>query len=313
MTRHDLTFDSRGAACAAWLYPAAGGAPRAPAIVMAHGFTGTRRDRLGPFAERFAAAGVAALAFDYRGFGDSAGTPDVVDVRRQLEDWRAAIAFARSLPGVDPERVAVFGSSMGGGHALAAAATDPRVAAAISQVPFLDALRQVRRPPAGVLARMLATAVLDRAGAALGRPPRTLPAVGQPGEAAFIAAPGAEAGWRRVVAMGEDSRWRDRAAARWLLGRPYRPGRLAPRLRCPWLVCVGEDDNVATPPAAIEAASRAPCGELRTYPGVNHFDVYDGATFEAVVADQVAFLRRHLVADGEGVEPEPVARAGECG
>ena len=50
--------------------------------------------------------------------------------------------------------------------------------------------------------------------------------------------------------MGEDSRWRDRAAARFLLGRPYRPAKLAARLHCPWLVCVGEADNVASPPAA---------------------------------------------------------------
>ena len=44
-----------------------------------------------------------------------------------------------------------------------------------------------------------------------------LPAVGQPHEAAFINAPGAEAGWRHVVSIGEDSRWRNRASAGWLL------------------------------------------------------------------------------------------------
>jgi pimeloyl-ACP methyl ester carboxylesterase len=262
---------------------------------MAHGFSGTRRDRLGPFAERFAAAGIAAMPFDYRGFGDSTGIPDVVDSDRQLEDWRAAVAAARSLRGIDPDLVAVFGSSMGGGHALAAAAADQRVAAAVSQVPFLDAARQMHRPPRRVLARMLVTALLDRAAAVLGRRPRVLPAVGQPDEPAFINSPGAEAGWRRVVAMGEDSRWRNRAAARVLLGRPYRPAKLAAGLHCPWLVCVGEDDNVATPSAALEAARRAPLGELRTYAGVNHFDIYDGAPFEAVVADETAFLRRHLL------------------
>ena len=98
----------------------------APIVVMAHGLSGTRRDRLGAFAERFAAAGFAALVFDHRGFGDSGGEPDLFDPGAQLEDWRAAIAFARSLPEVDPSRVATFGSSMGGGNALAAAAEDPR-------------------------------------------------------------------------------------------------------------------------------------------------------------------------------------------
>jgi pimeloyl-ACP methyl ester carboxylesterase len=282
--RQDLSFAVDGDACAAWLYPAAGDSP-APLVVMAHGLSGTRRDGLGPFAERFAAAGVAALVFDHRGFGDSGGEPDLFHPARQLEDWRAAIGFARSLPGIDPERVATFGSSMGGGNALAAAAADPGIAAAISQVPFIDILRQAHRSAPGVTAKALLAAVRGR----------HLPAVGQPDEAALINAPGGEAGWRHVVAIGEDSRWRNRVSTRWLIGRPYRPARYAAKLHCPWLVCVGEADRVARPGPAIAAARRAPLGELRTYPGVDHFDIYDGPAHEAVLADEVDFLRRHLV------------------
>jgi uncharacterized protein len=283
--RRDLTFQAGGDECAAWLYPASNGAAAAPIVVMAHGLSGTRRDRLGPFAERFAATGIAALVFDHRGFGDSGGEADLFRPRQQLEDWCAAIDFARTLPGIDPNRVATFGSSMGGGNALAAAAADPRIAAAVSQVPFLDILRQAHRSPPRVVARALLAAVLGR----------QLPAVGQPDEAAFINAPGGESGWRRVVAGGEDSRWRNRASARWLLGRPYRPARHAAKLHCPWLVCVGEADRVARPGPAIAAARRAPHGELRTYPGVDHFDIYDGPQHEAVVADEIAFLHRHLL------------------
>src|SRR3954449_7247244 len=110
MERRDLTFSIAGDSCAAWLYPAAGESDIAPAVVMAHGLSGTRRDRLGAFAERFSAAGFAALVFDHRGFGDSSGEPDLFEPALQLEDWRAAISFARSLPAVDPERVATFGS-----------------------------------------------------------------------------------------------------------------------------------------------------------------------------------------------------------
>lgn len=285
MERRDLTFASGEESCAAWLYPAAGGASSVPILVMAHGLSGTRRDRLGPFAERFASAGFAALVFDHRGFGDSGGERDRFDPAAQLEDWRGAIAFARSLPEVDPTRVATFGSSMGGGNALAAAAADPEVAAAISQVPFLDIVRQAHRSSPRVTARMLVAAVRGE----------YLPVVGQPDEAALINAPGGEEGWRRVVEMGEDSRWRDRVSSRWLLGRPWRPARHAKSLHCPWLVCVGEADRVARPGPAIAAARRAPQGELRTYPGVDHFDIYDGPEHEALVADQLDFLRRRLL------------------
>jgi alpha-beta hydrolase superfamily lysophospholipase len=285
-TRSDLQFNSGSEQCAAWLYCAADRADaRTPLIVMAHGLSGTRRDRLGPFAERFAAAGVAALVFDHRGFGESSGEPDLFSPRRQLADWKGAIAFARSLPGIDAARIATFGSSMGGGNALAAAAADRGIAAAISQVPFLDILRQSHRSRFGVSVRVLLAAARGR----------HLPVLGNPLQVAVLNAPGAEAGWRRVVASGEDSQWRDRISTRWLLGRPFHPARHAAKLHCPWLVCVGEADRVARPAPAIAAARRAPFGELRTYPGVDHFDVYDGPAHEALVSDQLAFLRRHLL------------------
>jgi hypothetical protein len=57
VARRDLTFRVGGETCAAWLYPAAGTETLAPVVVMAHGLSGTRRDGLGPFAERFAEAG----------------------------------------------------------------------------------------------------------------------------------------------------------------------------------------------------------------------------------------------------------------
>jgi uncharacterized protein len=286
MDREDLRFPSGSEPCAGWLYrPPRADAAALPIVVMAHGLSGTRRDRLGAFAERFSAAGLFALVFDHRGFGESGGERDRFHPALQLEDWQAAIEFARAIPGVDADKVATFGSSMGGGNALAAAAGDKRVAAAISQVPFLDLLRQAHRSSPRVSARMLLAAARGA----------HLPAVGSPQEAAFINAPGAEAGWRHVVDTGDDSRWRNRASARWLLGRPFRPARLAPKLHCPWLVCVGESDRVARPGPAIAAARRAPLGELRTYPGVDHFDIYDGPEHEAVVADQLDFLRRHLL------------------
>ena len=299
MNRIDLTFNVGGDACAAWMYEPEGrdsSAPRA-VVVMAHGLSGTRRDRLGAFAHRFAERGCYALLFDHRGFGDSAGTPDLFRPARQLEDWGQAIATARQWPGVDPGRVVTFGSSMGGGNALAAAARDGRVAAAISQVPFLNIIRQAYRASPAVMARMLLAAIRGE----------YMPAVGQPQDAAFINAPDSEAGWRHVVASGEDSRWRNRVSSRWLLGPPFNPGRYAKRLHCPWLVCVGGADRVAAPAAAIAAANRAPHGELRLYPGVDHFDIYDGAEHEALIADQLAFLERHVLTTAE--REETLARA----
>jgi hypothetical protein len=151
---------------------------------------------------------------------------------------------------------------------------------------MVDLPAQAYRPSADVLGQMISAAQCGG----------HLPAVGQPHEAALINAPDSEAGWRHVVAIGEESRWRNRVSAGWLLGEPYRPARHAPTLHCPWLVCVGEADQVANPRPAIDAARQAPLGELRTYPGVDRFDIYDGPEHEAVVADELAFLHDHAAA-----------------
>ncbi|WP_345613738.1 alpha/beta hydrolase, partial [Pseudonocardia adelaidensis] len=79
MIREEIEFSSGGLRCAAWLYPATSDPGPRPIIVMAHGITGTRRDGLPQFADRFAASGIAVLLFDHRGFGESAGEPDLFD------------------------------------------------------------------------------------------------------------------------------------------------------------------------------------------------------------------------------------------
>lgn len=282
MIREDVTFRSGRDTCAAWLYPAGTDAGPRPIVVMAHGVTGTRRDGLWSFADRFAAAGINVLLFDHRGFGDSEGEQDYFDPTMQLEDWRAAIAFARSLSNVDADKVATLGSSLGGGNALWAAADDGRIAACISQVPFVT-MSQAPHSKEN-LEQMLAVAAKGG----------YLPAVGQPHEPAMINQPGGEIGWRRVVALGEKSRWRNRMSAGWLLNG-YEPGKYAATLHCPWLVCVAADDQIALPGAAIDAALSAPQGEVRIYPDTDHFDIYDGPVHEAMAADEIEFLHRHLL------------------
>ena len=105
---------------------------------------GTRADAIPRFAERFVEAGLAALVFDYRHFGDSEGEPrQLLDIGLQLEDWTAAIACARTRPEVDETRIALWGSSFSGGHVVPTGARDGHVQAVISQGPFADGLKQL--------------------------------------------------------------------------------------------------------------------------------------------------------------------------
>jgi uncharacterized protein len=288
--RSDVSFDSDGERCAAWLYRP----ERASAcVVLAHGWTGVREQRLDAYAERFAAAGLAALVFDYRHFGASGGEPrSLLDIARQLADWRAAIDYARRLEGIDPERIALWGSSFSGGHVLELAAEDPRTAAVVAQVPFVDGFANLLRLGPRHALRLTLEGLRDQAGALAGRPPHMLASVGPPGSSAVMNSPDAEPGFRALNPPG--LQWPNEAAARIALRvGAYRPIRKVTRIACPILFVLAEDDVVTPPDLAAKAAARAPRAEVRRYPG-GHFDPYVGELFERVVSDETAFLVSHL-------------------
>src|SRR3954451_13650172 len=152
MAEATVRFVSGDGACVGRLLLPHGPGPHA-CVVLGHGFTAVRDQRLDAFAEAFRDAGLAELTFDYRGFGESPGAArQVLDPWAQLEDWRSAIAWARAREDLDPQRVAVWGSSFAGGHVLAIAAEDRRLAAAVALVPFVDGPRNLLRPPPASLA-----------------------------------------------------------------------------------------------------------------------------------------------------------------
>jgi uncharacterized protein len=296
-----VEFSSGGVRCAGVHMPGAGDAfadadGRRPCVVLANGFGATVDSGLEPYVERFAAAGIDALAFDYRHFGASDGEPrQLLSIPGQLEDYAAAIAFARSTDGVDPDRIVVWGSSYAGGHVVPVAIADGRVAAAIAQVPAMDGvaalLNIARYAGPAHLARLTLAGLRDLAASVRGRAPVTIPLVGSPGSVAAMSTPDAEPGYRAIAGPS----WRNEVAARIALRTAaYRPGLQADRLPCPILLQLADRDAVAPVKAAQEAAWRATGrAEVRTYP-IGHFDIYLGEPFERAIADQLHFLRRHV-------------------
>ena len=293
MTREDVRFRSADADCAAWLYPPQGSACEGACVVLAHGFGGTREARLDAYAERFAAAGFAAVVFDYRCHGASGGEPRLlIDVERQQADWRAAIEFARAVDGVDPERIVAWGTSFSGGHVVEVAAADPRIAAVVSQSPHMDGIATLRSAGPANMARLTAAGLRDLGAELSGRRPRLIAVVGPPGSLAAMNSPDAEPGYRALFPPGYE--WPNRFIPRAILTLPaYAPVRKASRVRAPLLVQVMSSDVVTPPPPARKAAAKAPRGELVEYPG-GHFDIYVGEPFERAVADQIEFLDRVL-------------------
>jgi dienelactone hydrolase len=285
--REEVTFQSGRDTCAAWLYrPAAAGGERAPCVVMGHGFSMTRHDGMAPYAERFAAAGAAVLAFDHRHLGDSGGEPRQRFRRgAQLEDWRNAVAFARAQPGVDAARIVPWGFSFGGGHVVELVARDGGFAAALLVCPFLDGLARVLSTSPRDIAWILPRALADMAGKHV-----TIPVTGQPGEHGALTLPGEADGFAAAIPTG--SPWRNEISpgifATVALIRPVAKAR---RLKPPVWVCLGEQDVTVSSKAIERLAARAPGAELHRYP-VDHFGPFHGSTPDLIAGDQVAFLTR---------------------
>ena len=290
-------FTSGGENCAADLYQSDGANEPTPCLVLGHGFSGTK-GLARVYAERFAAAGLAVLVFDYRHFGASGGEPrQLVDVGKQRADYHAAVHYARTLPGIDPARIALWGTSFSGGHVLAVAAADPGIAAVVAQVPLIDARRtgrtrwqRLRRAMTRSILKLSVAAIRDALNGALRRPPYLARVVGQPGDAAVFTDPQVRAAFTALG--GEAVGWRNAFAPRFLFGLPrYRAG-TAERLRMPLLFCLADHDLEASPEFATWVVNQAPHGEVRRYP-VGHFDVYVEPVRSQVIAEQIAFLGTH--------------------
>lgn len=102
-----------------------------PAIIMMHGFGANKSGGPEWICRRYEEWGYVALRFDYRGCGESGGERGRVIPLEEVADARNAVSYLASRPEVDPERIALCGSSLGAGVAVHAAAVDPRVAAVI--------------------------------------------------------------------------------------------------------------------------------------------------------------------------------------
>ena len=160
VTTRQITFYSDGSPCYGRIFfPKGFNARRKwPAVVVGHGIN-AQAVGIEKYAARFAERGLVAMAIDYRTYGYSSG--DVLllekdtttderrvwekDARikikrtnlnnfRETEDFRAAISYIQTEPGIDPERIGIWGSSNGASVVLMVASQDSRVKAVVAQV-----------------------------------------------------------------------------------------------------------------------------------------------------------------------------------
>ncbi len=161
MQRQDVEWKSQGTRIRAHLYLPQGRGPH-PIVVMAGGWCYVKELVQPEYAKVFADAGVAALVFDYRGFGSSDGEPrQHVDPWAQIEDYKNAISYAETRSELDPKRIGIWGISYSGGHVLIVAATDRRVRCAVANIPVVDGWRTMQSVHSALAFRQLEELILE--------------------------------------------------------------------------------------------------------------------------------------------------------
>jgi dienelactone hydrolase len=270
-----------------------------PAVALAHGYAGVAEGDLRDFAAVIAHRGFRCLAFDYRNFGYSGGTPrQEVDPNGQVDDFRNAVSYLRSRSDVDPDRVGIWGTSFGGGHVLVAAATDRRVKCVVSQVPTISSFKAAqRRTRSDLVPDLLRALEADRDARFRGEDPQTIKMVDDD-PTTPVAYPQTVS---RNYLKGQEPHtpsWRNEITLRSTeLTRAYEPGVYVPRIGpIPLLMIIARDDAVTPVDLQQDAFLQAHYPkELLIIPG-DHYVVYDEA-FETASSAAADWFEKHLGAD----------------
>ena len=256
-----------------------------PAVLLTHGWGGIRYHLNERYAPRFAAAGFVVLTFDYRGWADShsrlvivgeqpqadasgemtvraRAIREVVDPKDQIRDITSALDYLSGEPGVDRNRIGIWGTSYSGGHVIHVGARDDRIAAIVSQVGYQGVGGW--SPEAKRHARQRA---IDRARGAIDPIPQAVDRIpnldGTPDLAKML---------------------------------DHRPIDLAPKVRVPTLVIdVTQEelfDHRANGRAVYDIIRRNAEADYLTFPG-KHYSIY-GRHLSASINAATAWFRKHL-------------------
>lgn len=259
-----------------------------PAIVLCHGWGGTKAHLNRSIAPWFASEGYVVLAFDYRGWGESDSRlvvrgempkPDedgyvtvkaqaireVVDPVDQQMDIDAAFSFIEGESMVDTKRIGIWGSSFGGGHVVWRTSHDSRVACAVAQVGGVGEATLNKLPPP--LAKMRT----DRARGVIDPVPQG------------IAVPGGEL---------QGTAYMERIVA-------FSPGYYVDWIKVPLLQIDAENEhyfNIEQSRKTLHEVLKkngVPT-EYHVIKGKGHYDVYRGDTLKEIMAIEIAWFNKHL-------------------
>lgn len=296
--RSDISFTSAGLTCRGWLYRPENAAAKAPAIVMSHGFSAVKEQGLDAFARRFAAEGFIVVVFDYRFLGSSDGEPrGRIVPQEQHDDLRAALTFISAQPGVDPDRIGIWGSSYSGGHALFMGAVDPRVKVIAAQVPAIcTAHSLIALAGKDGFTGILIMVADDHARRNAGEPSTPVPVVAPEGELSVLSTPDSYA-WFSKSGKEDAPTWLNRTDLESVARlAEYNPAGIIDLISPkPLLIQAATNDSLIPIAQVREAFARAREPKKFIEFDGGHFDVYPGTKFHEQAANNAAaWFKEHL-------------------
>jgi len=295
-SRQDVSIKVNNTIIKAWLYLPKNLKSKIPCIVMSNGFGGTKGLILENYAQRYIKEGFAVIAYDYRHFGESEGEPRQMFSRRsQIEDLKAVISYARNRKEIDPNKIALWGTSGSGGYGLIVAASDKKITCIVGQCPSLDSHADgeliFEREGITHILRLFMHAQRDKGRSRFNLSAHKIPIVGKPGTFAMLTAPGAFEGYSKLVSSG----FKNEVCARALLeSQELNPIDYAKDVKVPVLFQISGKDNLVSQISYKKTAKiLGKYADVRVYP-VGHFDIYIGENFEKAVFDQITFFKKHF-------------------
>jgi uncharacterized protein len=298
--RRDIDFSSEGTPCVGWLYLPDGipAGQKVPAIVMANAITAVKEMVLPAYAERFAAAGFACLAFDFRFLGESGGEPrNQVFAAAQIDDLRNAISWLATQPEVDAARIGAWGASFGGAHILYLASFDKRIRAAVASVPSMRTLdTMISFVGREGLGKVLGFLGWDRSARYQSGQVTTMKAVSDGSENAMLPNPEANAYYPRLASTIAPN-WRNEVTVESLEKLlEYDPAIALDLVSpTPLLMIIAEQDQ--SQPANVSADAFARIGEpkLLVKVAAGHTAMLEQPELVAQAADEaIAWFKQHM-------------------
>ncbi len=312
VTTREVTFYSDGIACYGKIFFPKGFSTtgKTPGIVLGQGWAGNHFS-IEKYGARFAERGLVAMVIDYRGWGSSDGfvaqaqptvtrgekepvrddkrhSKEKVDVTikrtrliplKQVEDYRNAISYLQGEPGVDADRIGIWGSSFAGGNVIVVAALDSRVKAIVGQVPAISG-KNSPVGPVPLRGKALEDAIK-----------RARTGQGDEFETGFS--------YRRMVDLETNQMVAEYRPFQYLKAVGDRPVMLIPAEK---EELINNKDNAI---AAMDVLTGPK--KLIIVPGITHFEMYIGEAFEISSNAAASWFREHLGLEPKA-EPKPTGQ-----